>query len=293
MGSNSAGQGAFLTNHPEVQEINRMLSVGNTPEEVSNWLKEKHKNKRYWASPASIQNYRKNVLNLNKSELAQRRAQLQAEGKTQSANGIALHQTTTELIETKQQAKTEIQMMLDNMKGLQDILVERMNLARSGAVDDMGQPVFKRNNDEMIERYLARYESMINSFIKNSKDMVAPEQSQTNITITTAEIQKYVEAIKGVIQRMVSKFDANLLPEVFQDLNQELARLDSQAGQGQVQISVAGSNNQINIVTGAQAMSSLPSPEEVSEMSAQMTNENDYIQDESAINTIIETRIDN
>jgi len=303
MGSNSIGQGSFLADHPDVEEINRMLNAGNTPDEVAKWLKVKYKNKRYWASPASVQNYRKNVLNLGKAELAKRRSELLAEGKTKSANGLALHQSTVELTETKQQAKTEIQLMLDNMKGLQEILIERMDLARDSAKDDLGQPIFKRSNDEMIERYLARYESMINSFIKNSKDMIAPEQSQTNITITTADLQRYADVFKGILQRLCSRFDPELLPEVFKEYEAEIAALNGEPGQGQVQISVSGSgdggSNQINIVTGAAAsakdtLSTLPSAEEVDAIASQMTNENDYVaEEEEVINTIIETKINN
>jgi hypothetical protein len=56
---------------------------------------------------------------------------------------------------------------------------------------------------------------------------------------------------------------------------------------------MTGSNNQINIVTGAKAVSQLPTVEEVDVMASQMTNENDYIADESTINTVIETKINN
>ena len=293
MGSNSIGQGSFLADHPDVEEINRMLGVGNTPEEVSNWLKTKYKNKRYWASPASIQNYRKNVLNLGKAELAQRRAQLQAEGKTQSANGLALHQTTTELIETKEALKSEMQKLIEGINEIQEILKERMSLARAGAVDDMGQPIFKRNNDEMIARYLDTYRASLIDLFKMSKEAIAPEQNQTNITITTAEVQRYAEAFKGVLQRVVSKFAPECLPEAFQDLENEIAKLKGEPAQSQVQISVANGSNQINIVTGAQAVSQLPSPKEVEILASQMTNENDYLADDQAINTIIETKINN
>jgi hypothetical protein len=297
MGSNSIGQGSFISGHPDVEEINRMLNVGNKPEEVSNWLKSKYKNKRYWASPASLQNYRKNVLNLDKAELAKRRVALQAEGKTQSANGLALHQSTTELIETKDALKSEMQMMVDNIKTVQATLLERLSLAKSGAVDDMGQPIFKRSNDEMIERYLARYESIISTYIKLSKDLVAPEAGgQTNITITTAEIQKYADAFRGVLQRVVTKFAPELLPEAFRDLEAEIAKINGQPVENKVQISVANGNSQINIVTGAQAVSQLPvdlpSVEEVDAMAAQITNENDYLPEEPVITTVIETKID-
>lgn len=292
MGSNSIGQGSFLTNHPDVEEINRMLNVGNTPDEVSKWLKMKYKNKRYWASPASLQNYRKNVLNLDKAELAKRRVQLQAEGKTQSANGLILHQSTTELIETKDALKNEMQMMLDGIKDVQKILKDRLNLAIAGAVDDMGQPIFKRSNDEMIERQLARHESLITTYFKLAKDLVPQEPGQTNITITTAEVQKYADAFRGILQRLCAKFEPNVLPEVFADLDIELAKLKGEPAQSQVQISVAGGNNQINIVTGAQAMAQLPSLKEVDAMAAQITNENDYLSEEP-ISTIIETKINN
>jgi hypothetical protein len=293
MGSNSIGQGSFLADHPDVEEINRMLNVGNTPEEVSNWLKTKYKQKRYWASPASVQNYRKNVLQLSKAELGQRRAQLLAEGKTKSANGLALHQTTTELIETKEALKSEMQNVIDGIKEVQGILKERMTLAQAGAVNDMGQPVFKRNNDEMIARYLDSYRAGLMDLFKMSKEMVAPDQNQTNITITTAEVQKYAEAFKEILQRLIAKFDPSLLPEVFKEYDEAMAKLSGQASASQVQISMTGSNNQINIVTGAQAVSQLPTVEEVDVMASQMTNENDYIADESTINTVIETKINN
>lgn len=288
------GQGAFLTSHPDVEEINRMLGVGHTPDEVSKWLKEKYKNKRYWASAASIQNYRKNILNFSKVDLAQKRMVLLAEGKTRAANGIALHQTTTELIETKQQVKTEVVKILENFKSIQEVVLERMDIIRKQTVDDMGLPIFKRSNDEMLEKYLGRLESITNSFIKASKDISAPEQSaQTNITITTAEIQKYSDSFKGILQRLVAKFDPALLPEVFRDFDEEIAKLGGQTAQSQVQISVgAGGNNQINIITGAQAAQLLPTPEEVTTMAEQMTNENDYVA-EDVINTIIETKINN
>lgn len=296
MGSNSIGQGSFLADHPDVEEINRMLNVGNTPEEVTNWLKTKYKNKRYWASPASVQNYRKNVLNLDKAELAKRRMILQAEGKTRSANGLALHQTTTELIETKETLKSSMQEIIDGVKEVQVILKERMGLAQANAVDDMGQPIFKRNNDEMIARYLDSYQTSLVNLYRMSKDVIAPEQSQTNITITTAEVQRYADTIRGVFQRMMAKFAPELISEVLQDYDIEMSKLSGQPIQNQVQISVGGSNNQINIVTGAQTQTPIsnyrPTPEEVDVLASQITNENDYIGEE-VINTIIETKIDN
>jgi len=252
-------KGANVQKHPSFEEITKMLTEGYTPDEVSKWLKQKYKHKMYWISGVTLTAYRNNFMSLTREQAVEKRRELLNIGDTQSANQLETFTAKQDYVTALKQQETEVVNAIQNFKSIQDKIMERINLIDTQTRDEEGNPVYKPRNEEILEKYLGRLESMTATFVKIQESMKKQQEKSgtTEIQITMAEIGKYTDAIKSIIQKILIKLDPSLLNEFLQIYTEEIEKInppttDTNVGGGnQVKISIKNTNNapNINIIT--------------------------------------------
>lgn len=251
-------KGQNVLKHPDRDEITKMLNDGYTADEVSKHLSQKHKHKMYHLSAITLQYYRQNFLKLEKEEIARRRKDLVESGNTKELNALDSFSAAQGFIEAKEKAAAEIINALENFKSIQDKVLERINLIDESTKDDNGNRVYKPRNEEILEKYLGRLESMTNSFIKMqefiNKKNLGP-QGTTEIQITMNEMNKYAEFSKTIMQKTLVRIDPTLINEFLTIYNEERDKFLSEQGlaeQGKVNISINnGNDTKISVSTSA------------------------------------------
>lgn len=226
-------KGENVIKHPDRDEITKMLNDGYTTDEVSKHLSQKHKHKMYHLSAITLQHYRQNYLKLAKEEIAQRRKDLISSGNTKELNALESFSAAQGFIEAKEKAAAEIINALENFKSIQDKVLERINLIDQSTKDDKGNMIYKPRNEEILQGYLARLESMTNSFIKMqefiNKKNLGP-QGTTEIQITMNEMNKYSEFFKTVMQKTMIRIDPTLINDFLTTFNDERDKLLEEQG---------------------------------------------------------------
>jgi hypothetical protein len=262
-------KGKRLLRHPSVSDINQMLTTGHTPDFVSNWLKKKWHQRNYWVSGVTLTEYRTNFLNMSREQAGEKIKQLKAEGKTDDVNAIGAHMAVRDFTEAKNEQTAIIQQVakeaidaVANLKDIQDRVRQRLDLIDASTRDEAGNPVFKARNEEIIEKYLGRMESMTNSFIKFSQELKKQEMKSgtTEISISVQEIGKYSEAFKGIIQQILIKLDPSLVNDFIQIYQAEIAKISGVEGTSTVNISINNDNSgqNINISTQQEQVQEAP-----------------------------------
>lgn len=240
--------------HPDRDEITRMLNDGYTTDEVSKWLSQKHKHKMYHLSGITLNYYRQNYLKIGREEIAKRRKDLLASGNTKELNVLDSFSANQGFIEAKEKAAAEIINALENFKSIQDKILDRLNLIDQETKDDAGKPQYKARNEEIIQGYLARLESMTNSFIKMqefiNKKNLGPAGT-TEISITMNEMTKYSEFYKAVMQKTLVRIDPSLINDFLTDFNAEMTKMLDEQGieQPKVNISINNGDSKISVST--------------------------------------------
>lgn len=226
-------KGQNVMKHPDRDEIIRMLKEGYSTDEVSKHLAQKHKHKMYHLSAITLNYYRQNYLKLGREEIAQRRKELLADGNTKELHALDSFSAAQGFIEAKEKAAAEIINALENFKSIQDKVLERINLIDESTKDDNGKMIYKPRNEEILEKYLARLESMTNSFIKMqefiNKKNLGP-QGTTEISITMNEMNKYADFYKTVMQKTLVRVDPSLINDFLNDFNEEKKKLMEENG---------------------------------------------------------------
>jgi len=242
-------KGQNILKHPDRDVITKMLNDGYTADEVSKHLSQKHKHKMYHLSAITLQYYRQNFLKLAKEEIATRRKDLLSSGNTKELNALDSFSAAQGFIEAKEKASAEIINALENFKSIQDKVLERINLIDESTKDDNGKRLYKPRNEEILEKYLGRLESMTNSFIKMqefiNKKNLGP-QGTTEISITMNEMNKYSDFFKSVMQKTMIKIDPTLINEFLTVFNEEKDKLMEEQGltdPNRVSISINNSND--------------------------------------------------
>lgn len=247
-------KGQQVLKHPDRDELSRMLNEGYTTDEVSKWLKQKHKHMMYHLSAITLQYYRNNFLKLEKEEIAQRRKELISSGNVKDTNVLNSFAANQGFIEAKEKAAAEIINALENFKSIQDKILDRLNLVERETKDADGKPLYKARNEEIIQGYLARLESMTNSFVKlqealNKKNMGS---GTTEIQITMNEMNKYAELFKNIMQKTMIKIDPTLLNDFYETFNAEKEKMMTDNGLMEPKVNISINNNtKVNIVTGS------------------------------------------
>jgi hypothetical protein len=255
-------RGEQVQRHKARVEIDQQLKDGYSPDEVSKWLKNTYKHRMYWISAPTLNDYRKNFLQLDEEELKRKRRILLETGNTREANQIERHLTTqevidsnNELIKIKEEAKKEIVTVLDNFKYIQDTVKTRINEVINRANDpNMARQVTR--NEELLERYLARLESMSVQFQKIMDKIEEKEikKKPVEVSLTTQKIEQYSDIYKNILQKVVTKFDPSLMGEVMETIQEEFAKVGG-TSQTTTTISITNASNlrsPISIITNPQ-----------------------------------------
>jgi len=249
-------KGKNVLKHKDITEINEQLTAGILPDVVSKWLKKKWgADKMMYISAVTLTAYRNNFLKLGKEELAERRYELESKRQTGDVNAIDTFTAVKEFTEAKKKITTEIVNVLDNFGTIQDEIRERMAVFKTKTVDDNGDPVWNPRNEEVFLGYLARLESMNNSFVKAVNEMKKQEVAaggNTDIKITVHEMNKYAEAFKNILQRIFIELDPAFLPQAIAIYTEEIAQLEGQSAENALNISInssQGAGQQIDITT--------------------------------------------
>jgi len=248
-------KGQQVLKHPDRDELTRMLNEGYTTDEVSKWLKQKHKHVMYHLSAITLQYYRNNFLKLQKEEIAQKRKELLSSGNVKDTNVLDSFSAAQGFIEAKEKAAAEIINAIENFKSIQDKIIDRLNLVERETKDVDGKPVYKARNEEIIQGYLARLESMTNSFVKLQETLSKKNQPSgtTEIQITMNEMNKYMELFKTIMQRTITRVDASLLNDFYIVFNEERDKSLVENGlidQNKVNISINNNDTKVSIITG-------------------------------------------
>lgn len=250
-------KGADVQKHPDAAKITEMLNSGYNPDEVSTYLKQKFKHKMYYVSGVTLTAYRNNFLNLTREQAHEKRKELLSVGDTKGVNQLTTFQATQDYTDAKKKATEEIINVIGNFKSIQDKIHERINLIDASTRDEAGNPVYKPRNEEILEKYLARLESMTTSFVRNSQELQKQQEKNgtTEIQITMSEITKYSDAFKTIIQKLLTRLDPSLLNDFLELYNEEVQKIvppEAEAGIGmsggnQVKISIKNSSNSPDI----------------------------------------------
>lgn len=248
-------KGQQVLKHPDRDELTRMLKEGYTTDEVSKWLKQKHKHVMYHLSAITLQAYRNNFLKLEKAEIAKLRVELLSSGNVKDSNVLNSFAANQNFIEAKEKAAAELINVAENFKSIQEKILERLNLVERETKDVDGKPIYKARNEEIIQGYLARLESMTNSFVKAQEAMNKKHinQGTTEIQITMNEMNKYADLFKSIMQKTMTKIDPSLLNEFYMTFNEEKEKMMVENGMtdpNKVNISINNSDNKVTVTTG-------------------------------------------
>jgi hypothetical protein len=252
-------KGQQVLKHPDREEITRMLNEGYTTDEVCRWLKQKHKHIMYHLSAITLQYYRNNFLKLEKEEIAKRRKDLVSSGNVKDIHVLDSFSASQGFIEAKEKASAELINALENFREIQDKVKDRLNLIERETRDADGKQIYKARNEEIIQGYLTRLESMTNSFVKMQEYLAKKNEpaagGSTEIQITMNEMNKYSDLFKNVMQRTMTKIDPSLLNEFYAIFNEERNKLMAEQGMtepgSKVNISINNSDTKVKIVTNS------------------------------------------
>ena len=254
-------KGKNVLKHKDLGVINEMFTQGYKAEEISKYLNQKNKHRMYYLSGVTLQAYKNNFLNLSKEELKNKRTELLSSGNTRDANAIDTFTATKEFTEAKQKQTLAVQRVeleivntLENFKSIQDKVLERINLIETQTKDEQGNAIYKPRNEEILEKYLGRLESMTNSFAKvyaDVKKQQAQNGTNTQISITMSEVNKYADVFKSVIQKILIRLDPALINDFIQIYTDEVNKMEPQAnGEGESKVNISINNGQnISIMT--------------------------------------------
>ncbi len=251
-------KGQNVLKHPNSQEITQMLKDGYTPKEIAIWIKQKQKHVMYHLSAITLQNYRANFLELEKADIAKRRVELLSTGTKRGVASLDSFSSSEGFIEANQKATAEIINAIENFKSIQDKILERINIVERDTVDAEGKPIYKARNEEILQGYLGRLESMTNSFVKLQETLAKKNnvsQGTTEISITMNEMNKYTEMFKLIMQKTITRIDASLLNDFYAVYNEEKEKMMVESGlmdPSKVNISINNGTNKVSIVTTTQ-----------------------------------------
>ncbi len=264
--------GDSVLKHPDKLLIDEMFGNGHTAQEVSNKLKQIQKKKSLQVSAVSLQYYRKNFLNMSRSEIHQKRREMEALANNRDSNALTTFAASQDFIESKNKQSEEIQVAISEFRNIKDEVTSAIKLIKEQTVDAEGKPVFVPRHYEVMEKLLGRFESVNNSFIKASQEMtkqtVDNKYGSTNISI--GQIEQNIEALKGAVKRVLLEIDPTKISRFFEIYSEETAKIAEQSGSEiNIKINTAGSGEtNINIIT------QLPTAEEAKQQLKDMTNEN-------------------
>jgi len=265
-------KGKYVQRHPDISTINEMFGNGYTADEISKWLKQKHKHMKWHLSAVTLQAYKNNFLQMTLQEAKAKRRELLASGQTGDANAVATFTATKEFTEAKEKITKELVDTLGNFKSIQEKILERINLVEESTKDENGKAIYKPKNEEILQGYLARLESMTNSFSKAQADIKKQETlaagGATNISISMSQVNEYAEAFKTMIQKILTRLEPSLIAEFLEMYKEGANKITGASDANKVNISIDGSNgNKINISTKddtpmiSTSMESEPEPE--------------------------------
>ncbi len=275
-------QGESVLKHRNRADIDQMFEQGYTAEQVAGWLKQTHnQNRHLWVSSVSLQHYRKNFLKLSRIDINAKRRELQALGKTHDDNVLSTFTAAKDFIESKNIHTQEILSAINDFKVLKVSIMEKMALMDSETVDSTGKPIFNARSFEVMERFMGRLESVNNSFIKAYKEMNEKSNAlnQTNITITTSQIEQQGKLFKEIIKDILMEIDPNLVTKFFVLLQEKMSQQSPQDKSVSIQINNSGDTNNININT------EFLTPDEADK-------ENKELQDEAMMENVIDVEAD-
>jgi hypothetical protein len=256
-------KGKNVQKHPSITKINEMLNAGYNADEVSKWIKQHHQHIRYHISGVTLQAYKNNFIGMSKEDAKKKRQELLADGKTGDVNAIDSFESTRDFVEAKQRVTTELVNTLENFKSIQDKVLERINLIEAQTKDADGNPIYKPRNEEILEKYLGRLESMTNSFAKVYNDIKKQEAQgvgNTQISITMSEVNKYADVFKTIVQKILIRLDPALLNDfiaIYSDEMQKALPSDGSESGDRVNISINNGNN-ISIIASTSNQSEEP-----------------------------------
>jgi len=269
-------KGKYVQRHPDITTINEMFGNGYTSEEISKWLKQKHKHIKWHLSAVTLQAYKNNFLQMTLKEAKEKRKELLATGKTGDANAVATYTATKEFTEAKEKVTKELVNTLGNFKDIQEKILERINLVEEQTKDKDGNAVYKPRNEEILQGYLQRLESMTNSFAKAQADMKKQELISggqgTNISITMSDVHKYAEAFKEIVQEILTRLEPALINDFLAMYTEKTKKITGEEEESKVNISIDGNNsNKVNITTGKAAMEPESPSEEIPTQESEIT----------------------
>ena len=274
-------EGEVVLKHPNKDAIDEMFARGgHTAEQVQNYLRQVQKSKRWQTSKVTLQHYRKNFLNLTRLDVNRLRREAQIAGRTRDETALTTFSAASEFVEAKQIQTQEIYKFIDDFKSIKDKALAAIHLIETTNRDADGNPTFRPRDFEIMEKFLGRIESTSNSYIKAIQEINKSNSSgmsnQTNITVTTAEIDKYKEAFKEIIKKIALELSPDKLNRMITIYSEGISKITGiSTGNFQIQINSSGNMdsgniNNINIVTS----SSLPTAEEADIMAKDIVNEN-------------------
>jgi hypothetical protein len=268
-------EGEVVVKHPNKPAIDEMFQNGHTAEEVQSYLKQIQKNKRWQTSKVTLQHYRKNFLNLTRLDVNRIRREMQAAGNNRDENVITTFQAGQEFSEAKRAKTEEIYNFINDFKSIKDKALSAISLIEATNRDADGNPTFRPRDFEIMEKFLGRIESTSNSYIKAVQEMnksSSAGMNQTNITVTTAEIEKYKEAFKEIIKKIALELSPDKINRMITIYSEGISKITGiSTGNFQIQINTTGNaENNINIITS----SSLPTADQADRMAQDIVNEN-------------------
>jgi len=243
-------KGKNVLKHPDRSLIEELLRDGQTPDYVSNMLKKKHKYRPWHLSAVTLTAFRNNYMDLSKEDLKNKMSEVRADKNTKELNALGTFKASSEFIEARKKVTEEAINVVDNFKAIQEKLMERLNLIDEKTKDDDGNLIYKPRNEEIIQGYLIRLESLNNSFAKWSADLKKAEAGPggTEISITMSEIGKYAEVFKNIMQKILMRLDPGMINEFLLIYNEEISEISGEENLGGLSISINNSNN-VNIST--------------------------------------------
>jgi len=271
-------EGEVVLKHPNKAAIDEMFKNGHTAEEVKNYLRQVQKNKRWQTSKVTLQHYRKNFLNLTRLDVNRIRREMMESGNTRDENRLTTFAAAKDFVEAKEVQTQEIYKFIDDFKSIKEKALGAIALIETTNRDADGNPTFRPRDFEIMEKFLGRIESTSNSYIKAiqeiNKSNSAGAAGQTNITVTTAEIEKYKDAFKEIIKKIALELSPDKINRMISIYSDGISKVTGiSTGNFQIQINSTGNvDNNINIITSSS--SSLPTADQADVMAKDLENEN-------------------
>lgn len=234
----SGATGKSVVRHPAKEEITERLLHGESPERVSQWLKQKYtRDKSLWLDKMTLQAYRKNFLNLDGEVLADiKREQREKLKEARAAHAVQVVQATGAYQLAKAEAAEQyVLQVADTHHRLEELymkVMERIAIIESQKVSHL--------NDKVICEYLTLLQRTLKDFFEMERDIKADEQ--TTVEIDIQRVESELKAIKTAVREAISE----ICPQVWETfLNKLESKLSSvQAGES---VGVPGSAANVTI----------------------------------------------